>query len=86
MDSAGGSVRLALDPAVLAGRCSVSFWIPAAVLTAALVIKLSTVIRLWQDPMLREIGAVSRAPRHPARVEAVCLRASVPAGSVPVHE
>ncbi|MFF9121716.1 MAB_1171c family putative transporter [Streptomyces sp. NPDC014889] len=58
MDSAGGPVRLALDPAVLAGQSSVSFWIAAAVLTAALMIKLPTIIRLWQDPMLRAVGGL----------------------------
>ncbi|MFE9168075.1 MAB_1171c family putative transporter [Streptomyces kebangsaanensis] len=61
MDLAGaaaGPVRLALDPAVLAGRSSLSFWIPAAVLTAALLIKLPTIIRLWQDPMLRAVGGL----------------------------
>ncbi|MFF4757230.1 DUF6545 domain-containing protein [Streptomyces sp. NPDC001292] len=58
MDSAGGPVRLALDPAVLAGQSSISFWIAAAVLTAALVIKLPTIIRLWQDPMLRAVGGL----------------------------
>ncbi|GAA1005881.1 hypothetical protein GCM10009564_11800 [Streptomyces thermogriseus] len=61
MDLAGavaGPVRLALDPAVLAGRSSLSFWIAAAVLTAALAIKLPTIIRLWQDPMLRAVGGL----------------------------
>ncbi|MFI2639995.1 MAB_1171c family putative transporter [Streptomyces sp. NPDC018610] len=35
-----------------------SFWIPAAVLTAALLIKLPTIIRLWKDPMLRAVGGL----------------------------
>lgn len=56
--SAAGPVRLALDPAVLAGQSSLSFWIPAAVLTAALLIKVPTIIRLWQDPMLRAVGGL----------------------------
>lgn len=56
--SAAGPVLLALDPAVPAGRLSVSFWIPAAVLTVALVVKLPTIIRLWQDPMLRAVGGL----------------------------
>ncbi|MGX4692397.1 MAB_1171c family putative transporter [Streptomyces sp. JNUCC 63] len=56
--SAAGPVRLALDPAVLAGQSSISFWIPAAVLTAALMIKVPTIIRLWQDPMLRAVGGL----------------------------
>jgi len=36
--------------------------------------------------LLREIGAVSRALRHPDRVAAVRLRASAPAGNVSVRE
>jgi hypothetical protein len=56
--SAAGPVRGALDPAVLAGQSSLSFWIPAAVLTAALLIKVPTIIRLWQDPMLRAVGGL----------------------------
>ncbi|MFI1163197.1 DUF6545 domain-containing protein [Streptomyces sp. NPDC020801] len=47
-----------MDPAALAGECSISFWIPAAVLTAALAIKLPTIIRLWKDPMLRAVGGL----------------------------
>ncbi|MGW1724479.1 MAB_1171c family putative transporter [Streptomyces sp. NPDC002306] len=37
---------------------SISFWIPTAVLTAALVIKLPTIIRLWRDPLLRAVGGL----------------------------
>jgi hypothetical protein len=37
---------------------SVSFWIPTAVLTAALAIKLPTIIRLWKDPLLRAVGGL----------------------------
>ncbi|MET8243106.1 DUF6545 domain-containing protein [Streptomyces sp. NPDC005202] len=47
-----------MDPAALAGQCSISFWIPTAVLTAALVIKLPTIIRLWKDPLLRAVGGL----------------------------
>ncbi|MFF8590396.1 MAB_1171c family putative transporter [Streptomyces sp. NPDC015220] len=51
-------MRLAFDPAEFAGHCSISFWIPAAVLTAALLIKVPTIIRLWHDPMLRAVGGL----------------------------
>ncbi|MEU5095019.1 MAB_1171c family putative transporter [Streptomyces sp. NPDC020996] len=34
------------------------WWIPAGVLTAALAIKLPTIIRLWADPMLRAVGGL----------------------------
>jgi hypothetical protein len=37
---------------------SVAFWIPTAVLSAALAIKLPTVIRLWADPLLRAVGGL----------------------------
>ncbi|MFD9002097.1 MAB_1171c family putative transporter [Streptomyces sp. NPDC059582] len=37
---------------------SISFWIPTAVLSAALVIKLPTIIRLWKDPLLRAVGGL----------------------------
>ncbi|MER7051338.1 MULTISPECIES: MAB_1171c family putative transporter [unclassified Streptomyces] len=48
----------ALEPADLLGEFYISFWIPAAVLTAALAIKLPTVIRLWRDPLLRAVGGL----------------------------
>ncbi|MFJ8537744.1 MAB_1171c family putative transporter [Streptomyces sp. NPDC093591] len=37
---------------------SISFWIPTVVLTAALAIKLPTIIRLWRDPLLRAVGGL----------------------------
>ncbi|MCC5476047.1 MAB_1171c family putative transporter [Streptomyces sp. NPDC059680] len=37
---------------------SVSFWIPTAVLTAALAIKLPSIIKMWRDPMLRAVGGL----------------------------
>ncbi|MFG2947404.1 MAB_1171c family putative transporter [Streptomyces adustus] len=37
---------------------SISFWIPTAVLTVALLIKLPTIIRLWKDPLLRAVGGL----------------------------
>lgn len=36
----------------------ISFWIPAAVLTAALAIKLPSIIKLWKDPLLRAVGGL----------------------------
>lgn len=49
---------LALDPSGLLDEFYISFWIPTAVLTAALVFKLPTIIRLWRDPLLRAVGGV----------------------------
>lgn len=49
---------LAPDPSELLGELYISFWIPTAVLTAALVIKLPTIIRLWRDPLLRAVGGL----------------------------
>ncbi|MGW2489180.1 MAB_1171c family putative transporter [Streptomyces sp. NPDC001606] len=48
----------ASDPAGLLRELYISFWIPAAVLTAALVIRLPTIIRLWRDPLLRAVGGL----------------------------
>ncbi|MGW2713250.1 MAB_1171c family putative transporter, partial [Streptomyces sp. NPDC001356] len=50
--------RLALNPSGFLGEFYISFWIPTAVLTAALVIKLPTIIRLWRDPLLRAVGGL----------------------------
>lgn len=50
--------RLALSPSDVLSEFYISFWIPAAVLTAALVIKLPTIIRLWRDPLLRAVGGL----------------------------
>ncbi|MEU6577435.1 MAB_1171c family putative transporter [Streptomyces sp. NPDC046805] len=36
----------------------VSFWLPAAVLTVALAIKLPGILRMWRDPMLRAVGGL----------------------------
>ncbi|OIK26823.1 MAB_1171c family putative transporter [Streptomyces malaysiense] len=49
---------LALDPSALLSRLYISFWIPAALLTTALLLKLPTIIRLWRDPLLRAVGGV----------------------------
>ncbi|MFB7502688.1 MAB_1171c family putative transporter [Streptomyces broussonetiae] len=50
--------QLALDPSQFLGEFYISFWIPTTVLTAALVIKLPTIIRLWRDPLLRAVGGL----------------------------
>ncbi|MEU1006877.1 MAB_1171c family putative transporter [Streptomyces sp. NPDC005890] len=49
---------LALNPSGFLSEFYISFWIPTAVLTAALVIKLPTIIRLWRDPLLRAVGGL----------------------------
>ncbi|WEO97619.1 MAB_1171c family putative transporter [Streptomyces sp. FXJ1.172] len=49
---------LALDPSGFLSEFYISFWIPTALLTAALVIKLPTIIRLWRDPLLRAVGGL----------------------------
>lgn len=49
---------LALNPSGILGEFYISFWIPTAVLTAALLIKLPTIIRLWRDPLLRAVGGL----------------------------
>jgi hypothetical protein len=36
----------------------VSFWLPTVVLTAALVIKLPSILKLWRDPLLRAVGGL----------------------------
>ncbi|MEU6504996.1 MAB_1171c family putative transporter [Streptomyces sp. NPDC046942] len=48
----------AFDPSGFLSEFYISFWIPTAVLTAALVIKLPTIIRLWRDPLLRSVGGL----------------------------
>ncbi|MDT0612062.1 DUF6545 domain-containing protein [Streptomyces lancefieldiae] len=52
-------VDAAMAPASFVGEFYTSFWwIPAAVLAAALAIKLPTIIRLWKDPLLRAVGGL----------------------------
>lgn len=36
----------------------ISFWIPTAVLTAALAIKLPSIVKLWKDPLLRAVSGL----------------------------
>jgi hypothetical protein len=55
---APGALELALNPAGLVSEFYISFWIPTAVLTAALAIKLPSIIRLWRDPLLRAVGGL----------------------------
>ncbi|MFI8187666.1 MAB_1171c family putative transporter [Streptomyces sp. NPDC085946] len=52
------TTRPALTPSALLGEFSISFWVPAAVLTVALLIKLPTIVRLWRDPLLRAVGGL----------------------------
>ncbi|BBC36716.1 hypothetical protein SGFS_080100 [Streptomyces graminofaciens] len=40
------------------GGLYISLWIPAAVLTAALVIKLPSIVMLWKDALLRAVGGL----------------------------
>ncbi|MDO0927861.1 hypothetical protein QQY24_21525 [Streptomyces sp. TG1A-8] len=51
-------IRPALDPSDFLTEFYISFRIPTAVLTAALLIKLPTIIRLWRDPLLRAVGGL----------------------------
>ncbi|MFJ7047725.1 MAB_1171c family putative transporter [Streptomyces sp. NPDC101112] len=48
----------AMSPADFFGGLYISFWIPTAVLTAALVIKLPSIVKLWKDPLLRAVGGL----------------------------
>ncbi|MGW2521017.1 DUF6545 domain-containing protein, partial [Streptomyces sp. NPDC001617] len=53
------AAQLAWSPAGFVNEFYPSFWwIPAGVLTAALAIKLPTIVRLWSDPLLRAVGGV----------------------------
>ncbi|MFF6810817.1 DUF6545 domain-containing protein [Streptomyces sp. NPDC012403] len=54
-----GFADAAVGPASFLSAFYTSFWwIPAAVLAAALAIKLPTIIRLWTDPLLRAVGGL----------------------------
>ncbi len=46
------------NPSGFLSEFYISFWIPTAVFTVALVIKLPSIIRLWRDPLLRAVGAL----------------------------
>ncbi|ULR50398.1 MAB_1171c family putative transporter [Streptomyces deccanensis] len=45
-------------PADFFSELYISFWIPTAVLTAALVIKLPSIVKLWRDSLLRAVGGL----------------------------
>ncbi|MFJ5267369.1 MAB_1171c family putative transporter [Streptomyces sp. NPDC088358] len=47
-----------MDPARFLAGIYISFWIPIAVLTAALAIKLPGIVKLWKDPLLRAVGGL----------------------------
>lgn len=47
-----------MSPADFFGELYISFWIPTAVLTAALVIKLPGIVKLWKDSLLRAVGGL----------------------------
>ncbi|KMS73538.1 membrane protein [Streptomyces viridochromogenes] len=49
---------MASDSSTLFGDVQVSFWIPTVALTAALAIKLPSIVRLWRDPLLRAVGGL----------------------------
>ncbi|WP_149825479.1 MAB_1171c family putative transporter [Streptomyces tailanensis] len=51
-------MRTAMSPADFFGELYISFWIPTAVLTAALVIKLPSIVKLWKDSLLRAVGGL----------------------------
>ncbi|MFF1272847.1 MAB_1171c family putative transporter [Streptomyces marokkonensis] len=54
-----GFADAAMGPASFLSELYPSFWwIPAVVLAAALAIKLPTIIRLWNDPLLRAVGGL----------------------------
>ncbi|MFG2548343.1 MAB_1171c family putative transporter [Streptomyces sp. NPDC048581] len=36
----------------------ISFWIPTVILTAALAIKLPSIVKMWRDPLLRAVGGL----------------------------
>lgn len=40
------------------GGISLSFWLPIAALTTALVIKLPSLVKMWRDPLLRAVGGL----------------------------
>ncbi|WP_200307632.1 MAB_1171c family putative transporter [Streptomyces adelaidensis] len=48
----------AMSPADFFGELYIPFWIPTAVLTVALVIKLPSIVKLWRDSSLRAVGGL----------------------------
>ncbi|MFE9438163.1 MAB_1171c family putative transporter [Streptomyces sp. NPDC006602] len=53
-----GPAALALDSSRLLSELHISFWLPTAVLTAALAIKLPSIVKMWRDPLLRAVGGL----------------------------
>ncbi|MEU3251647.1 MAB_1171c family putative transporter [Streptomyces sp. NPDC006997] len=54
-----GALPTAQDPAAfLSGFYTSFWWVPAGVLAVALALKLPTIIRLWDDPLLRAVGGL----------------------------
>ncbi|MFK0152059.1 MAB_1171c family putative transporter [Streptomyces sp. NPDC090499] len=49
---------LAEGPTAFLTGLYISFWLPGLVLTAALVIKLPSILKLWRDPLLRAVGGL----------------------------
>ncbi|WP_409472322.1 MAB_1171c family putative transporter [Streptomyces sp. HC307] len=49
---------LALEPSRLLSELNISFWLPTVVLTAALAIKLPSIVKMWRDPLLRAVGGL----------------------------
>jgi hypothetical protein len=47
-----------MNPSRFFAGLYISFWIPTAVLTAALAIKLPSILKLWKDPLLRAVGGL----------------------------
>ncbi|MFF7602800.1 MAB_1171c family putative transporter [Streptomyces mirabilis] len=47
-----------MNPSRFFAGLYISFWIPTAVLTAALAIKLPSIVKLWKDPLLRAVGGL----------------------------
>ncbi|QFZ76519.1 hypothetical protein GFH48_27530 [Streptomyces fagopyri] len=47
-----------MDPSHFLAGIYISFWIPIAVLAAALAIKLPSIVTLWKDPLLRAVGGL----------------------------
>ncbi|MFB8771275.1 MAB_1171c family putative transporter [Streptomyces broussonetiae] len=53
------ALTAALGPAEFVSGFYTSFWwVPAGVLAVALALKLPTIIRLWDDPLLRAVGGL----------------------------
>ncbi|MEU1038425.1 MAB_1171c family putative transporter [Streptomyces sp. NPDC005551] len=47
-----------MNPAGFFDGMYISFWIPLAVLAVTLAIRLPSIIKLWQDPLLRAVGGL----------------------------